>query len=660
MSRLCAIPFTTDVPGWGGGPGTLTRRPRPAHRHRAVRLAGPSTCTAPHAGTTAEHTPAGCAAGVAGTLVGLGVGVTALALNLPSDATAGTATPGAGRRPVAARASTPTSCRPSCARSPSARPRPPRPGRDPLSTPDDRTPASRRRRRPARPAADGDAPSPARPTAPSTRAVRLSPRPSPPRAHPGQQAAFGRPAAVDGSFAGDRPPPPPRRLPPPPPEAVLRAFAPPRRASAVCRTRPAAGPGRRRTASRPVVEGRRPQRPVARPDAPAGLGAPAVYDEDAQAGPVVVDAAGPPQAPAARPLDPALGARPARRPAGRRRRRRPRLVPHPHRRRDAAARPRHPAVQGRARASPASRARSPTSPPASRPPSCRSRCGSARPAPPAPASSSTARKGYIVTNNHVVSGADGVEGAEIRAVFSDGSGSAARIVGRDPASDIAVLKVEKPGLVTASLGTLEGRRRRRPGGGDRLTAGPGRHRHQRHRQRARPAGPAVRGGQRHQRGHQRRADRRPDQPRQLRRRAGRRAPARSSASTPRSPRSAATAAGRLDRPRLRHPDRHRPRHRPAAHLHRQGGARARSGSNTRSVTDGARDGALVLNVEPGSAAADRRHPRAGRRHRRRRQAGGQLRGARRRRRRAQPRRHGDRRARPRRQLDRGPGHARPA
>jgi S1-C subfamily serine protease len=62
-------------------------------------------------------------------------------------------------------------------------------------------------------------------------------------------------------------------------------------------------------------------------------------------------------------------------------------------------------------------------------------------------------KGYIVTNNHVVSGADGVEGAEIRAVFFDGSGSAARIVGRDPASDIAVLKVEKPGLVTAALGS---------------------------------------------------------------------------------------------------------------------------------------------------------------------------------------------------------------
>jgi S1-C subfamily serine protease len=64
-------------------------------------------------------------------------------------------------------------------------------------------------------------------------------------------------------------------------------------------------------------------------------------------------------------------------------------------------------------------------------------------------------KGYIVTNNHVVSGADGVESAEIRAIFEDGSGSAARIVGRDPSSDLAVLKVEKPGLLTATLGESE-------------------------------------------------------------------------------------------------------------------------------------------------------------------------------------------------------------
>jgi S1-C subfamily serine protease len=63
-----------------------------------------------------------------------------------------------------------------------------------------------------------------------------------------------------------------------------------------------------------------------------------------------------------------------------------------------------------------------------------------------------AEGGYIVTNNHVVSGAADAEGATIRAVFSDGSGSEARIVGRDPASDIAVLKVDKPGLAQATLG----------------------------------------------------------------------------------------------------------------------------------------------------------------------------------------------------------------
>jgi S1-C subfamily serine protease len=63
-----------------------------------------------------------------------------------------------------------------------------------------------------------------------------------------------------------------------------------------------------------------------------------------------------------------------------------------------------------------------------------------------------ADNGYIVTNNHVVSGAADADDATIRAVFSDGSGSEAQIVGRDPASDIAVLKVDKPGLAAAALG----------------------------------------------------------------------------------------------------------------------------------------------------------------------------------------------------------------
>ena len=47
--------------------------------------------------------------------------------------------------------------------------------------------------------------------------------------------------------------------------------------------------------------------------------------------------------------------------------------------------------------------------------------------------------GYIVTNNHVVESADGV-----RVVFSDGSMESAEVIGRDPFSDLALLKVNRP------------------------------------------------------------------------------------------------------------------------------------------------------------------------------------------------------------------------
>ena len=60
--------------------------------------------------------------------------------------------------------------------------------------------------------------------------------------------------------------------------------------------------------------------------------------------------------------------------------------------------------------------------------------------------------GYILTNNHVVSGAADNPDSTLRVVFSDSSSSPARIVGRDPLSDLAVLKVDKPGLAVASLG----------------------------------------------------------------------------------------------------------------------------------------------------------------------------------------------------------------
>jgi anti-sigma factor RsiW len=85
MSRLCAIPFTTDVPGSGsGGLGALAAGP-----------AGELTVTGSSGSWSVDLRPqarpqrAGHARwlrrGLTGTLVGLGAGVTALALSLPAD-----------------------------------------------------------------------------------------------------------------------------------------------------------------------------------------------------------------------------------------------------------------------------------------------------------------------------------------------------------------------------------------------------------------------------------------------------------------------------------------------------------------------------------------------------------------------------------------------
>jgi S1-C subfamily serine protease len=64
--------------------------------------------------------------------------------------------------------------------------------------------------------------------------------------------------------------------------------------------------------------------------------------------------------------------------------------------------------------------------------------------------------GYILTNNHVISPvATGGRGT-LRVLFSDQSAADVRIVGRDPKTDLAVLKVEKTGLTVASLGNSDG------------------------------------------------------------------------------------------------------------------------------------------------------------------------------------------------------------
>ncbi len=55
--------------------------------------------------------------------------------------------------------------------------------------------------------------------------------------------------------------------------------------------------------------------------------------------------------------------------------------------------------------------------------------------------------GVIVTNNHVVEGA-----RDIQAVFSDGTPRDATVLGHDPNSDLAVVKVDATGLPTIELG----------------------------------------------------------------------------------------------------------------------------------------------------------------------------------------------------------------
>ncbi len=55
--------------------------------------------------------------------------------------------------------------------------------------------------------------------------------------------------------------------------------------------------------------------------------------------------------------------------------------------------------------------------------------------------------GYIITNNHVVEGA-----SEVNVAFADGTTERGEVVGTDPATDLAVIRVDREGLPAASFG----------------------------------------------------------------------------------------------------------------------------------------------------------------------------------------------------------------
>ena len=60
--------------------------------------------------------------------------------------------------------------------------------------------------------------------------------------------------------------------------------------------------------------------------------------------------------------------------------------------------------------------------------------------------------GYILTNNHVVSAAASDSSATLRVVFADGTKTDAKIVGRDPKTDLAVIKVSVTNPTVIQLG----------------------------------------------------------------------------------------------------------------------------------------------------------------------------------------------------------------
>lgn len=88
LSRLCAIPFTADVPGTGGGLGAMSAGPGQLTVSGATGSWSVPLAPAPAVGDRPGHAR-WLRRGFVGVLGVLGVGVTALALNLPTDGSDG-------------------------------------------------------------------------------------------------------------------------------------------------------------------------------------------------------------------------------------------------------------------------------------------------------------------------------------------------------------------------------------------------------------------------------------------------------------------------------------------------------------------------------------------------------------------------------------------
>ena len=118
--------------------------------------------------------------------------------------------------------------------------------------------------------------------------------------------------------------------------------------------------------------------------------------------------------------------------------------------------------------------------------------------------------GTILTNNHVIDGA-----TDIKVQLSDKREFKAKLVGTDPRTDIAVLKIDASGLPTLAIGDSSRAQGRRRGLRRRRSVWRRRNRYDGHRQRHRPQ------RSRHRELRRLHSDRRRDQSRQFRRRDGR-------------------------------------------------------------------------------------------------------------------------------------------